>query len=186
MWRRRLLGLLVALMVGVVPSCTFIESAARHIFTVSPSDFVKGNADHARQVVWAAEHVREATDALDADRDADPQTVLTHFDSSLIESQNVFDRVNKVLSEAALLKGNDLQNYADEMRAATDEMSKAMVSMRAWIDDRKVSEMAETREHWHNGRDGWNEAVTAIWKAANQAPPPTIPTGEGTTFIYVG
>jgi hypothetical protein len=58
-----------------------------------------------------------------------------------------------------------------------------MVSARAYIDDKKVSEMADYRKHWDNGRAWWNEAVTAIWKAANQAPPPTVSDApSGPTF----
>jgi len=59
------------------------------------------------------------------------------------------------------------------MYSATDELSSAMKAQRAFIDDRKPSQLADYKKHWDQGRAWWNQAVTKIWEAA-AAPMPTI------------
>lgn len=59
------------------------------------------------------------------------------------------------------------------MWSATGELSSAMKSVRAYLDDGKPSQLADYKTHWNQGRAWWNQAVTRIWQAAS-APPPTI------------
>jgi hypothetical protein len=60
------------------------------------------------------------------------------------------------------------------MWSATNELSDAMKTMRAFFDDRKPSQLADYYKHWDTGRAWWNQSVTATWSAANNGTAPTI------------
>jgi hypothetical protein len=60
------------------------------------------------------------------------------------------------------------------MSLATDKLSEAMKTARAYIDDRQPSELADYKQQWDTGRAWWNQAVTAIWVAAGASPLPTM------------
>jgi hypothetical protein len=79
--------------------------------------------------------------------------------------------VNEIPLDTPKPKG--VESSETEMWSATDELSGAIKSARAYVDDEKPSELADYKKHWDQGRAWWNQAVTAIWQAAGQ-PAPTI------------
>jgi len=60
------------------------------------------------------------------------------------------------------------------MWSATDELSQAMKSLRAYVDDQKPSDLADYKTHWDQGRAWWNQAVDKVW-GETSTPAPSIP-----------
>jgi hypothetical protein len=170
----------VPIAVVVLAACSSEDAA------VSPNDFVIAHAQDAHSVVVSVQEVQAGvgimTNAIMADDSGGGDTsALASFDGVLSDAQSSFDKVNQVLLEAPKPKG--VESSETEMWSATDELSSALKSARAFVDDQKPSEMADFKTHWDQGRAWWNQAVTKIWQAASAtaptmdnaptAPPPT-------------
>jgi hypothetical protein len=65
-------------------------------------------------------------------------------------------------------KPKGVESSETEMCSATEELSKAMTSARAFVDDHKPSQLPDDKKHWDQGRAWWNQTVLAIWLAAKQ------------------
>jgi hypothetical protein len=141
--------------------------------TVSPGDFVTAHAQDAQSVIAAVRSVdtgiHTVKDAAGAGGDG---YAMVKLDGVLNDAQSTFDRVNKVLLTAAKPKG--VESSETEMWSATDKLSASMKTLRAYIDDKKPSELADHKTQWDTGRAWWNQAVTAIWSAASASPLPTM------------
>jgi hypothetical protein len=137
---------------------------------VSPTDFVTAHAADANSVVAAVQEVQQREILWNESGGSDPPTSAS-FDAVMSDAQSTFDKVNKVLLDAPKPKG--VESGETEMWSATDELSNAMKSARAYVDDQKPSELADWHKHWDTGRAWWNQAVTPIWQAAS-VPPPTL------------
>jgi hypothetical protein len=137
--------------------------------TVSPADFVTAHAQDAHSVVAAVQEVATAVQNLPAL--AGPGDWAT-LDVVLNDTQSTFDKVNRVLLEAAKPKG--VESSETEMWSSTDELSNAMKSVRAYVDDQKPSQLADYKKHWDQGRAWWNQAVTA----ADRGECPNCASGE--------
>jgi hypothetical protein len=138
--------------------------------TVSPADFVTAHAQDARSVVAAVQKVDTGIQtAKDAGSNDD---AMAKLDAVLDDTQSTFDKVSKVLKTAAKPKG--VESSGTDMSSATDQLSTSMDTLRAYIDDKKPSELASHKKQWDTGRALWNQAVTTIWSAANASPLPTI------------
>jgi hypothetical protein len=141
--------------------------------TVSPADFVTAHAQDAQSVIAAVRSVdtgiHTVKDAVGAGGDG---YAMVKLDGVLNDAQSTFDRVNKVLLTAAKPKG--VESSGTEMCSATDKLSASMKTLRAYIDDKKPSELADHKKQWDTGRAWWNQAVTAIWSAASTSPLPTM------------
>jgi hypothetical protein len=118
--------------------------------TVSPTDFVTAHAADAHSVVVAVREVQGAPEILQNDSGGSDPSTFESFDEILSDAQSTFDKVNKVLPDAPKLKG--VESGETEMWSATDELSSAMKSARAFVDDQKPSELADRHKHWDTGR----------------------------------
>jgi hypothetical protein len=152
--------------VPVLAACAGSEDA-----TVSPTDFVTAHAKDAHSVVVTVQAVQASVGIMANDSGAGDPSALATFDGILSDAQSSFDQANRVLLDAPKPKG--VEASETEMWSATDELSNAMKSARAYVDDQKPSELADYKKHWDTGRAWWNQAVTPIWQAAS-VPPPTI------------
>lgn len=141
--------------------------------TVSPADFVTAHAQAAQSVIAAVRAVdtgiHTVKDAAGAGGDG---YAVVQLDAVLNDAQSTFDRVNKVLLTAAKPKG--VESSEAEMWSATDKLSASMKMLRAYVDEKKPSELADHKTQWDTGRAWWNQAVTAIWSAASASPLPTM------------
>lgn len=99
-------------------------------------------------------------------------SALASFDGVVNDAQSSFDKVHNVLLEAAKPKG--VEDGEVEMWSATDELSHAMKSLRAYVDDQKPSDIADYKTHWDQGRAWWNQAVEKVW-GETSIPAPSIP-----------
>lgn len=141
--------------------------------TVTPPAFVSAQSQDATAVVNTVQTV----DVAIADA-ASGNTDMVTLSGVLANAQGTFDRVNNVLLSAPHPTG--VESSETEMCSATNEFSSAMKSGRAWIDDKKPSELVDYRKHWDQGKAWWNQAVVPIWTAAGSTPPtiasaPTAP-----------
>jgi hypothetical protein len=147
-----------------------VAASACSAHTVSPSDFASAHGKDAHAVVVAAQEVESDAAIMAVSREAGPAT-LASFYEVIDKAKSAFDTAGHNL--LLVDKPAGLEQSDDEMRAATNELSSAMKALRAFIDDGKPSELAEYKKHWNQGRAWWNQAVTAIWQAAN-TPAPTV------------
>lgn len=138
---------------------------------VSPSDFVTAHANDAHSVVVAVQEVQDGVGIM-ANSGSGSTSDLASLSGLMSDAQSTFDSVNGVLLNAP--KPRDNECSATELWSATGELSSAMKSVRAYLDDSKPSQLADYKTHWNQGRAWWNQAVTRIWQAAN-ASPPTVP-----------
>ena len=138
--------------------------------TVSPSDFASAHGKDAHAVVVAVQEMESDAAIMAVSREAGPGT-LSSFYGEIDDAKSAFDNAGHNL--LLVDKPAGLEQSGDEMWAATDELSRAMKALRAFIDNGKPSELADYKKHWNQGRAWWNQAVTAIWQAAN-TPPPTV------------
>jgi hypothetical protein len=137
---------------------------------VSPGDFASAHGKDAHAVVVAVQEVESDAAIMAVSREAGPSTRASFY-GIIDHAKSAFDTAGHNL----LLVGKPagLEQSDDEMWAATDELSSAMKALRAFIDDGNPSELADYKKHWNQGRAWWNQAVTAIWQAAN-TPAPTV------------
>jgi hypothetical protein len=166
--------IVVPIAATVVAACSFTDP------TVEPSEFVAAHAHDAQEVLDAVKQVDAGGTVLkdSGEFGIDATSAFAGFDAVLSKAQATFDSVNHTLLMAPKPKG--LESSLTEMWSATDELSQAMKSGRAYVDDQKPSQLADWRKHWDTGRGWWNQAVTPIWQAAHQTPPtiedaPTAP-----------
>ena len=112
--------------------------------TVSPADFVTAHAQDAQSVVGAVQSVDTGIQTAGGDDYA-----LAKLDAVLNDAQSTFDRVNKVLLTSAKPKG--VESSETEMWSATAKLSDSMKTLRAHIDDKKPSELADHKKQWDTG-----------------------------------
>lgn len=136
--------------------------------TVSPSDFVSAYAKDAHSVVVSVQEVQDGVGIM-ADSGSGSTSDLASLDGIMSDAQSTFDSVNQALLNGPVPSGNECSKT--EMWSATGELSSAMKSVRAFLDDNKPSQLADYKTHWNQGRAWWNQAVTRIWQAANASPP---------------
>lgn len=142
--------------------------------TISPADFVAYHQADAKSVVAAVESVVKSVDVLaGAPGGIDNPAISVAFDTNLDSAQSTFKKVENTLLDAVKPRG--VESSETELWSATRELSKALDSLRAYVDDRKPSELVEYKKHWDQGRAWWNQAINSIWQAANYLSSPTIP-----------
>jgi hypothetical protein len=127
--------------------------------------FVQDQAKNANAVVVSVQGIQEGTSLYASD----PTGSAVSFQQLLSQSKETLSNVSSALSLAD--KPNGLDDAATEMWAATDDLSHAIDSYRAYVDNQKSSDLADFGSKWKQGRTEWNDSVTKIWNAASQTPP---------------
>lgn len=128
--------------------------------------FVDSQANSAHAVVVSVHGVQQATDLYT--NDPGPSTAVS-FQQLLSTTKNTLTDARQSLGAAD--KPADLSDDVYKMENAIDELTTAIDSDRAFVDDEKPSDLADFGTHWKSGRVSWNEAVTKIWNAAGEMPP---------------
>ena len=155
--------LTTACFVSLVAACSVDDP------TVSPKDFVSAHAQDAHSVVVSVQEVEAGIGIMGNDPSSSDASAMVSFDGILSNAQSSLENVSNTLLSAAKPKGVD--SSETEMWSATDELSTAVKSLRAYVDDQKPSDMTDFHHHWDQGRAWWNQAVTPIWQAAGASAP---------------
>jgi hypothetical protein len=139
---------------------------------MSAADYAKAHAKDANSVVVSVQEVQRAT-GIYADA-PDPAAAVT-LQGIMSDAKDSFEKVKQsMLPQDTPPAG--LEETRDEMYGAVDQLSTAIDSDKAFVDDQKPSELSDFAQHWKRGRAEWNEAVTKIWSAAGMTPP-TVKAG---------
>ncbi len=163
--------LVAALTVTLAGCGSSTQSATGMPTTTTPagSSYVTKQAHDAHVVVVSYQEVQAGAQML-GDGSNDVSTAAS-FQQLLTQAKGGFDGAENSFILADTPNGTGDANK--EAAAAIREFSDAMSSARAYVDNRKPSDLADFGTHWGQGRKWWNEAVNKLWGAANQ-PAPTV------------
>jgi len=135
------------------------------------TQYVTKQAHDANVVVVSFQEVQGGVQILSqGNGDA---TTMASFQQLLSQAKDGFDGSELSFASFDLAVPKGLGDANDEASAAIREFSDAMSSARAYVDNRKPSDLASYGTHWNQGRKWWNEAVVKLWGAAHQ-PAPTV------------
>jgi hypothetical protein len=134
----------------VLPPLPVSSPHAQPATPLSPVEFVSAHTQDAHSVIVAAQEVQAGAGIMANDSDGSDPSALASFDGILSDAQSTFDKLNKVLLDAPKPKG--VESSETEMCSATDELSSAMKSARAYVDDQKPSELSGYKPRRDTGR----------------------------------
>jgi len=135
------------------------------------TQYVTKQAHDAHVVVVSYQEVQAGVQVL-SQGGGDASTAAS-FQQILSQAKGGFDSSELSFASFGLAVPKGLGDANDEASAAIREFSDAMSSARAYVDNRKPSDLASYSTHWNQGRKWWNEAVGKLWGAAHQ-PAPTV------------
>ncbi len=135
------------------------------------TQYVTKQAHDAHVVVVSYQEVQAGVQVL-SQGGGDASTAAS-FQQILSQAKSGFDSSELSFASFGLAVPKGLGDANDEASAAIREFSDAMSSARAYVDNRKPSDLASYSTHWNQGRKWWNEAVGKLWGAAHQ-PAPTV------------
>ncbi len=135
------------------------------------TQYVTKQAHDAHVVVVSYQEVQAGVQVL-SQGGGDASTAAS-FQQILSQAKSGFDSSELSFTSFGLAVPKGLGDANDEASAAIREFSDAMSSARAYVDNRKPSDLASYSTHWNQGRKWWNEAVGKLWGAAHQ-PAPTV------------
>ena len=135
------------------------------------TQYVTKQAHDAHVVVVSFQEVQGGVQILSqGNGDA---TTMASFQQLLSQAKDGFDSAELSFASFSLAVPKGLGDANTEASAAIREFSDAMSSARAYVDNRKPSDLASYSTHWNQGRKWWNEAVVKLWGAAH-VPAPTV------------
>ncbi len=135
------------------------------------TQYVTKQAHDAHVVVVSYQEVQAGVQVLS--QDGGDASTAASFQQILSQAKDGFDGSELSFASFGLAVPKGLGDANTEASAAIREFSDAMSSARAYVDNRKPSDLASYGTHWNQGRKWWNEAVGKLWGAAHQ-PAPTV------------